>query len=98
MDIDPTVKSVVVGTDFYMNFKKIALAAKYINVNGAQLISKNIDRNDGKKRLRPSFSAIVRLIETAASIGKFYQGYLIKTICSKNKLFSWVSQTDGASS
>ena len=57
-----------------MNFKKIALAAQYINVNGAELIGTNIDRNDGKDRLRPSGGAIVRLIEAAAGMGKYYRG------------------------
>lgn len=74
LEIDPSVKSVVVGTDFNLNFKKISLAAQYINVNGAQLIGTNIDRNDGKDRLRPSGGSLVRLIEAAAGMGKYHRG------------------------
>ena len=71
MDIDRTVKSVIVGTDFNLNFKKMAMAVQYINENGAELIGTNIDRNDGKDRLRPSGGSLAKLIEVAAGMGKY---------------------------
>jgi len=44
----------------------MALASLYINENKAELVGTNVDRNDGKDRLRPSGGSIVKLIETAA--------------------------------
>jgi len=46
----------------------MALASLYINQNDAELIGTNIDRNDGKDRLRPSGGALVKLIATASGI------------------------------
>ena len=67
MDIDDTVKAVIVGTDFNLSMKKMALASLYIN-NGAELIGTNIDRNDGKDRLRPSGGSLTKLVEVAAGL------------------------------
>ena len=62
---------VVVGTEFNLNFSKICLASRYINENGAVLIGTNVDRNDGKDRLRPSGGSLVKLIEKAAGLGEY---------------------------
>lgn len=64
-EIDPSVVSVVVGTDFKLSARKMALASLYIN-NGALLVGTNIDRNDGKDRLRPSGGSLVKLIEVGS--------------------------------
>ena len=67
MEVDPSVKAVIVGTDFNMSMHKIAQASLYIN-NGAELIGTNIDRNDGKDRLRPSGGALTKLVEVASGL------------------------------
>ena len=46
---------------------KMALASLYIN-NGAELIGTNIDRNDGKVRLRPSGGSLTRLVEMGSGM------------------------------
>jgi hypothetical protein len=43
-------------------------ASQYINQNGAILIGTNIDRNDGKLRLRPSGGSLSKLIEVGSNI------------------------------
>lgn len=60
--------AVIVGTDFELSSDKMALASLYINQNDAELIGTNIDRNDGKDRLRPSGGSLVKLISTASGI------------------------------
>ena len=62
MEIDPTVVAVIVGTDFRLSNNKMSLASHYINSNDADLIGTNIDRNDGKFRLRPSGGSLTKLI------------------------------------
>ena len=69
--IDPKVKAVVVGTDFRLSMNKMALASLYVN-NGAELIGTNIDRNDGKDRLRPSGGSLTRLIEVGSGMSEGY--------------------------
>lgn len=64
--VDPTVVSVIVGTDFQLCSRKQALASLYINQNNADLIGTNIDRTDGKDRLRPSGGSLVKLIEVGS--------------------------------
>ena len=64
--VDPTVVSVIVGTDFQTCSRKQALASLYINQNNAELIGTNIDRTDGKDRLRPSGGSLVKLIEVGS--------------------------------
>ena len=56
------------GTDFRLNMRKMALASLYIN-NGAELIGTNIDRNDGKGRLRPSGGSLTKLVEIGSGMG-----------------------------
>mmetsp|Transcript_11558 Transcript_11558/g.19532 ORF Transcript_11558/g.19532 Transcript_11558/m.19532 type:complete len:94 (+) Transcript_11558:217-498(+) len=65
-EADPTVACVVVGTDFKLSARKMCFASHYINNNGAELIGTNVDRNDGKDRLRPSGGSLVKLVEVAA--------------------------------
>lgn len=67
--MDESVKAVIVGTDFNLNFRKMTLANYYVNVNGAELIGTNIDRNDGKDRLRPSGGSLTRLVQVASGLG-----------------------------
>ena len=62
MEIDPSVAAVIVGTDFRLSSNKMSLASHYINQNNADLIGTNIDRNDGKDRLRPSGGSLTKLI------------------------------------
>jgi ribonucleotide monophosphatase NagD (HAD superfamily) len=38
----------------------------YITENDAELIGTNVDRTDGKDRLRPSGGSLVKLVQTAA--------------------------------
>jgi ribonucleotide monophosphatase NagD (HAD superfamily) len=59
----------VVGTDFNLSYEKMYKASQYINKNGAILIGTNIDRNDGKERLRPSGGSLSKLIEIGSNIG-----------------------------
>ena len=66
--IDKNVRAVVVGTDFRLNMRKMALASLYVN-NGAELLGTNIDRNDGKDRLRPSGGSLTKLIEVGSGLG-----------------------------
>ncbi len=37
-------------------------------MNGADLIGTNIDRNDGKDRLRPSGGAIAKMVQVASGL------------------------------
>ena len=60
--------SVIVGTDFKLSQKKMCMASLYINRNNAELIGTNIDRNDGRDRLRPSGGALVKLIEVGSGM------------------------------
>lgn len=69
-NLDPSVIAVIVGTDFALSSNKMALASLYINQNGAELIGTNIDRNDGKDRLRPSGGSLVKLIEMASGVSE----------------------------
>ena len=69
-EVDPTVVSVIVGTDFKLSQKKMCMASLYINLNNAELIGTNIDRNDGKDRLRPSGGSLVKLIEVLSGVDK----------------------------
>ena len=67
LPVDNSVKAVVVGTDFNLSMSKMAQASMFVN-NGAELIGTNIDRNDGKERLRPSGGALTKLIEVACGL------------------------------
>ena len=69
LEVDPTVLSVIVATDYELSFKKVCEASLYLTQNKAELIGCNIDRTDGKDRLRPSGGSITKLIETAAGSG-----------------------------
>ena len=62
--------SVIVGTDFQLCSRKQALVCLYINQNNAELIGTNIDRTDGKDRLRPSGGSLVKLIEIGSGYEK----------------------------
>ena len=68
--MDPSVVAVIVGTDFKLSASKMALASLYIDLNEAELIGTNIDRNDGFDRLRPSGGSLVKLIEQAVGASK----------------------------
>lgn len=64
MPVDPTVVGVLVGTDYLLNFKQMCEASVYITQNKAKLIGLNIDRNDGKDRLRPSGGSLIKMIQS----------------------------------
>lgn len=64
--LDPTVVGVIVGTDYNLSMLKICEAANYITKNGAELIGTNVDRTDGKDRLRPSGGSLIKIVQAAA--------------------------------
>ena len=66
MENDPTVASVIVGTDYNLTMRKMCEASLYLNSNRnyIEFLGTNVDRTDGKDRLRPSGGSIVKLIET----------------------------------
>lgn len=66
MEIDPTVVGVMVGTDYYLNMRDITVASNYITMNNAEFVGLNIDRNDGKERLRPSGGSLIKLIQSVS--------------------------------
>ena len=68
MEVDPQVVCVIVGTDFRLSSNKIASASQFINLNNAELIGTNIDRNDGKDRLRPSGGCLTKMIQVASGL------------------------------
>lgn len=56
----------IVGTDFNLTSEKMCMASMYVNENGAELIGTNIDRTDGKDRLRPSGGSLAKLIQAGS--------------------------------
>lgn len=62
MKVDPTVVGVVVGTDYYLNHRNMCEASLYITENNAKVIGMNVDRSDGKDRLRPSGGSLIKLV------------------------------------
>jgi len=66
LELDPSVVGVIVGTDYNLNFRQLTEASNYITQNGAELIGTNVDRTDGKDRLRPSGGSLIKMVQTAA--------------------------------
>jgi len=66
LELDPSVVGVIVGTDYNLSFRQITEAANYIKLNNAELIGTNVDRTDGKDRLRPSGGSIIKIVQNAA--------------------------------
>lgn len=64
MKVDPTVVGVVVGTDYFLNHRNMCEASLYITQNQANIIGMNVDRIDGKDRLRPSGGSIIKMVQS----------------------------------
>ena len=57
--------SVIVGTDYNLTMRKMCEASTYLTSNKdyIEFLGTNVDRTDGKDRLRPSGGSLVKLIE-----------------------------------
>ena len=62
---DPNIISVIVGTDYNLTMRKMCEASTYLTSNSdyIEFLGTNVDRTDGKDRLRPSGGSLVKLIE-----------------------------------
>lgn len=65
-EADPTVVGVLVGTDYHLNFRNLCEASMYLSQNQAEFVALNMDRSDGKERLRPSGGSLIKVIQSVS--------------------------------